>query len=630
MKILQGMQSLSTRLLVLTLLWVSFIVSSIAWTMMLNWELEASASARYGVAELRMRAYRTAFVTQPIFEKQYVDDEIERTRQQYRLLRDGDTWRPLELPNNFQDDLSRLERTWRNELEPMFVSAKADERNVDVVMISNYVATLTDLANHIEAWRANYQWQLRYLQVLLIVLAIGSLFTIMALLLRWVIRPIGCLGEGISRLSAGDLNARVSTASRDEIGAIAKGFNQMADRLKDLYENLEQKVNEKTASVEEKNRHLAQLYEVTTFFSQQRASIEELSEGFTEIVMRTAAPDGCLVTLADLSGGTSNLIAAEGVSAETMRDASSINYERSICRRTFIAGEPLRIDVKTDESSLAKVLRHEGFCTAWSFQVRGVSESLGCCILLYRDEQGLPEPTMRLLKSCTMHLGTAIENQRLIDRDQQYAVIQERQLLAQGLHDSIAQALSYLNLQVQFLSDAIRDKDETLRDESLESIRLGVQECYEDVRELLLNFRERLHKESFIQGVQTVIKRFEGQSHVHAELESSGDGPELTPREKLQVIFIIQEALSNVRKHAQASLVKIRVRNDTDLVVSIVDDGVGIDANLVAERKGQHVGLSIMSERATRIGAQVQVERASPIGGTRVTLTLPAASRQVG
>ena len=228
-----------------------------------------------------------------------------------------------------------------------------------------------------------------------------------------------------------------------------------------------------------------------------------------------------------------------------------------------------------------------------------------------------------------MHLGVAIENQRLIDRDRQYAVIQERQLLAQGLHDSIAQALSYLNLQVQFLSDAIREKDDGLRDESLEAIRHGVQECYEDVRELLLNFRERLHNEGFLQGVRTVIDRFEGQSHVSVRLEAKGDGPKLTPREKLQVIFIIQEALSNVRKHAQASNVKVTVRNDADLTVSIVDDGVGIDPKLVAERKGQHVGLSIMSERAARIGAQVKVERASPIGGTRVTLTLPAASRQV-
>ena len=112
-----------------------------------------------------------------------------------------------------------------------------------------------------------------------------------------------------------------------------------------------------------------------------------------------------------------------------------------------------------------------------------------------------------------------------------------------------------------------------------------------------------------------------------ARLRVTGRGPELTPRQKLQVIFIIQEALSNVRKHSHAENVDIRIENNADLRVSIIDDGVGIDDKLVAERKGQHVGLSIMTERAKRIGATVKVERASPIGGTRVTLELKSEAR---
>lgn len=206
-------------------------------------------------------------------------------------------------------------------------------------------------------------------------------------------------------------------------------------------------------------------------------------------------------------------------------------------------------------------------------------------------------------------------------------MVQERQLLAQGLHDSIAQALSFLNLQVQFLMEAIERNDNALRDDSLASIRKGVQECYEDVRELLLNFRERLHKEDFIEGVQTVIKRFEGQAHVQTKLKVVDKGIGLTPRQKLQVIFIIQEALSNVRKHAQAQSVLITIDNREDLRVNILDDGVGLDEEVVETRKGQHVGLSIMSERAKRIGASLSVSRAGPEGGTLVSLFLGKDAR---
>ena len=234
---------------------------------------------------------------------------------------------------------------------------------------------------------------------------------------------------------------------------------------------------------------------------------------------------------------------------------------------------------------------------------------------------------MQLLESLVTHLSVAIENGQLNERERLYAVVQERQLMARGLHDSIAQALSYLNLQVQFLTSAIEKKDDALRDESLAAIRTGLQECYDDVRELLLNFRERVHKEKFIDGVRTVINRFEAQANVEASLRVVERGPELTDRQKVQVIFIIQEALSNVRKHARASHVNVVVENYEDLRVVVEDDGVGIDEKLVESRKGRHVGLSIMSERASRIGAEVTVERASDEGGTRVVLFLAAKDR---
>ncbi|MFR3635855.1 MAG: ATP-binding protein, partial [Sutterella sp.] len=101
----------------------------------------------------------------------------------------------------------------------------------------------------------------------------------------------------------------------------------------------------------------------------------------------------------------------------------------------------------------------------------------------------------------------------------------------------------------------------------------------------------------------------------------------LTPRQKLQVIFIIQEALSNVRKHAQAQSVLITIDNREDLRVNILDDGVGLDEEVVETRKGQHVGLSIMSERAKRIGASLSVSRAGPEGGTLVSLFLGKDAR---
>ena len=158
-------------------------------------------------------------------------------------------------------------------------------------------------------------------------------------------------------------------------------------------------------------------------------------------------------------------------------------------------------------------------------------------------------------------------------------------------------------------------------------IQTGVQECCEDERELLLNFRTRISKQDFPAAVDTLLQRFETQASVLTQSCLSGNGLPLTPDQQLQVIFILQEALSNVRKHAQAQRVEVNIRNEDDFVMTIADDGCGFDDTLVQARKARHVGLSIMQERAARIRASIHISPRAG-SGTVVTLTLPRTERQ--
>lgn len=627
---LLSFKSLSARLLLLTFVWVSFIVSSIGYTMLLNWELEATAAGKFVAAEIRYTIFRAALFTQPNYSDETFEAEAANISRHFHLLESGDQWLPLEIPATPDIDahLKSLESRWHDDLYPMLERARESGVPVMLPSISQFAEEVSNFADEIEAYRADYLWQLRYLQILLIVLAIGSFFAIIALLLRWVIRPLDDLGEGIRHLSAGDLKARVTVREpNDEIGRITAGFNRMADRLDDFYSNLEQKVAEKTAVVEEKNRHLAQLYEISSFFSRQR-SLDDMNAGFAERVMRYTEADACTIGIIDPRSGHTAVAHAENVPVELLQELAAQELEDVLCTRVFTKSYPICVHFDQETDDVAVLMHRYGFSTGYCFQVRSAAGRVGCFTLLFNEDPALSSQMVQLLESVSSHLGVAIDNTRLIERDRQFAVIQERQLLAQGLHDSIAQALSFLNLQVQLLDDGIKHKDDQLRDESLEAIKAGVQESYEDVRELLLNFRERLHKGGFVEGVKSVIDRFEGQAHVCARLTVRGAGPDLTERQQLQVIFIIQEALSNVRKHAEAANVDVEIDNEEDLVVSIEDDGIGIDERLVSARKGQHVGLSIMAERASRIGASVDVARVSPEGGTRVVLTLPAAARR--
>ncbi len=626
--ILRFFKSLSARLLLLTFIWVSFISVLVGYTMLLNWQLEASSAATKAINNMRYHTFRVAIFTGPIYTADTFEEEVHKLNQSYETLKKGDPWQPLMLPpgEKIQTEFEEVRIEWFDKLLPRLRRARDAHEAVSIDSTDRMVSLLSDLTQAVEGDRAYYLWQLRYLQISLIIMAICSLFVIMFLLLRWVIRPVDRLGNAIHKLSSGDLTARVEGCREDEIGQIAQGFNLMAERLKDSHDNLEQKVAEKTKSVEEKNTYLAQLYEMTAFFAQQRSQ-EEIIEGFVSRIIHNASADACTVHVIDESSGLTQLAAADGISGDLLYKLSRLKKDDELVRGILDKTYPVCLHLRDVDNPLSESVRAQGFNVVYCFQIRSTSGDLGVYSLFFKSGPRLTTQLVRLLKNFASHFGAALENARLNERDSQFAVIQERQLLAQGLHDSIAQALSYLNLQVQFLTEAIQHNDTALRDDSLASIRKGVQECYEDVRELLLNFRERLHKEDFIEGVQTVIKRFEGQAHVKTKLSVTDRGIGLTPRQKLQVIFIIQEALSNVRKHAHASNVLITIQNTEDLRVNILDDGVGLDEALVEARKGQHVGLSIMAERAKRIGATLSVERASPEGGTMVSLFLDREAR---
>ena len=154
---------------------------------------------------------------------------------------------------------------------------------------------------------------------------------------------------------------------------------------------------------------------------------------------------------------------------------------------------------------------------------------------------------------------------------------------------------------------------------------MGVKESYSDVRELLLHFRTRTNAEDIEPALATTLRKFEHQSGVATALSMQGQGMPLSPDLQIQVLHIVQEALSNVRKHARASKVWLEVKQQPQWSFEVRDNGIGFRPHC-EERGETHVGLRIMTERAQRIGAQLEVE--STLGnGSSVTLTLlpPAA-----
>ncbi|MDE2000875.1 MAG: histidine kinase, partial [Burkholderiales bacterium] len=175
----------------------------------------------------------------------------------------------------------------------------------------------------------------------------------------------------------------------------------------------------------------------------------------------------------------------------------------------------------------------------------------------------------------------------------------------------------------QLLRDAMTRHDEQAVAVTLDELDTGIKESYSDVRELLLHFRVRTHAEDLEPALQETLSKFEHQTGLISHLSILGQGLPLPADVQIQVLHIVQEALSNVRKHAQAQQVWVEVQTAPAWAITVRDDGKGFDT-ASGPPDDTHVGMRIMRERASRIGAAVSVQ--SGAGGTMIELKLPATS----
>ena len=174
------------------------------------------------------------------------------------------------------------------------------------------------------------------------------------------------------------------------------------------------------------------------------------------------------------------------------------------------------------------------------------------------------------------------------------------------------------------LEDAIREANAGEAREILAQIRLGISSSYDDVRELLVHFRTRIKTEDLGLTIRLSLERFSAQTGIAARFEETGSAVPLSPERHLQVLHILQEALSNVRKHSGARAVQVRMERGPVYRFTVRDDGHGFDVEAAARKGEGHIGLDIMRERAQRIGGEVTVA-SQPGAGTTVMLALPAA-----
>ena len=236
-----------------------------------------------------------------------------------------------------------------------------------------------------------------------------------------------------------------------------------------------------------------------------------------------------------------------------------------------------------------------------------------------------PEDEETLVRFATA-AAIAIDNAHLNQRLRTLAVAEERVRIAREIHDGMAQILAYVNTKAQAVK-AYLDKDKPEQASAqLEQLASAAREVYTDAREGIMALRTRVGPDQPLsEALQDYVERWELQSGIAGSLEIEGE-IQVSATVELQLLRILQEALSNTRKHSGATQVEVRIHQERDrLIASVEDDGTGFDPSNRPREAFPRFGLAIMRERAESIGGSLDLET-SPGSGTRVKIEVPFAS----
>ncbi|MDO8331124.1 MAG: type IV pili methyl-accepting chemotaxis transducer N-terminal domain-containing protein [Fluviicoccus sp.] len=619
-----------------------FALVAIGYTLLLSWELEGAAAAINDSGSLRMRAWKMAAIINQAEGDAGLSDsqaaELQQTRDEFEQtlsgLSAGDPQRPLFLPreNHIRSNIRSLQTYWRDSFAPS-LDRMLRERHIRPAAAAahelatrHFVAQIHATVGLIEQEYARQTFWLRSSQMALIVLAIcGSLVMIMLLHLM-IVTPVTRLHQGLQRMSAGDFGVRLPVEGRDEFAQLAEGFNTMADELQQVYDRLEERVQEKTLRLAEKNRHLSVLYDISKDFNRPQ-SMEDMCALFMRRIVPEFGAAGGTVRLIDRSADRVYLVVEEGIPPTLSQQMQCQQLGSCFCT---IAAQRGRTSVNHLNNRCAPNFSHcleAGFAVVMAIPIRSSDKKLGIFNLHFMEDRHLGAEEVQLLEAMGQHLGIAIDNQRLAVQAKELAIVEERNLVAQGLHDSVVQSLSFLNLHLQLLKEAVGKGDFSQVAETIPLLQTGVQQGYEDLRELMGNFRTRHDETQLEAAIGAVIRRFTEQTAIPVDLKIDNSGAPLANEERLQILFILQEALSNIRKHAQATVVSVRVLNRADFDLTVTDNGIGFNPEAVLSSLHTHIGLKIMRERATRAHAELLLD-STPGQGTTLSLHLPREQRQ--
>ncbi|MDF3936421.1 histidine kinase [Pseudomonas citronellolis] len=465
------------------------------------------------------------------------------------------------------------------------------------------LATLDTYVEHIDAFVGTLQrnaesrsQMLSTVQGLCLFLSLLVVFVSLYDLSYHVVGPLRELTGIARRLGRGELDARVSYSGEDELSQLGERINQMAEELQGIYGDLEARVADKTRALSDSHQRLELLYASARRLGQDPYDQRSLQPLLNQLerVLRAGKVTLCLNK--DGVERAYNSLTTDGAAADFC-----LGGECGTCRA--------QVGACGTNAGLAPLLM---------FPLAAGEHRFGD-LFLEAAEGRLEDWQAQCVEAFCENIARTFALTLQQEQESRLALFAERSTIARELHDSLAQSLTYLKIQVSRLATLLKREAPAQKiDETLEELREGLNGAYRQLRELLTTFRLSLERSSLAAALEHTVSEFAERGELMVELDDRLAHIPLAPNDEIHILQIVREALSNVVRHAHAECARVTLGelDDGQVQVSVEDDGVGVDP---AQNRSGHYGLSIMRERSQTLGAEFVIEPREP-RGTRVRL----------
>ena len=441
---------------------------------------------------------------------------------------------------------------------------------------------------------------------------------------RELLQPLLRLCDWADLMRGVNLDARVELPQDSDFSELARDINMLGTMIKNLSRDTEIQLQKHTDHITRESRSLAILYDV--------ASSINVSHDLNELFERS------------LQSLCNNLNANAGIirqfKGKNKRDVVASIGE---INRTFLASADrfLSIQYPSENIKLDRIYRIDRLNYSTVFGSDGLQDKrelvvlsillqyrenvLGAIHLFFPDDSALDlEDYSDLLISIGQHLGSAVEKFRLLEEESELLVMQERTRISHELHDSLAQTIASLRIQIRVIDETFHSDDEKAIWHQMERIEYTIDQANNQLRELIAHFRVPMDEQGLLASIEETIRRTQEDANIPIYFQNEWPEQEFSPEVELNVLRIVQECLANIRKHSQAEVVRVLlIYRDGYNILIIEDDGIGFEESSIVSEGGRHLGLNILRDRAREIGAEIDIE-SEPGDGTRIHLQFKA------